>query len=297
MAGSASPELLEESKIASREFYMNPASYGALSYTRDYLRIMGCIEPRDPGHQEPGGYKIIMQTGGGDFGEALDEALVTLANQKQVITFPEAMARNNSKRPFTVFDVHYDCAFDAAKVQIAQEMARPSDLTKLSVAEWAEHFNETDHVQSTLGAISVSAAVHADKLEAESDNDLHAIADNLYPSHKNVYPCKEQPKLSRTYVINLHPHVGKNRNKKPADPCEAQKIQAYNDTLAANVSDLAANNRMSKVERGYRLTAMLLRSAATRTLITAAYYDEFLFLDVLPSQNDPGLVVVERKFQ
>jgi hypothetical protein len=54
---------------------------------------------------------------------------------------------------------------------------------------------------------------------------------------------------------------------------------------------------MSKVERGYRLTAMLLRSAATRTLITAAYYDEFLFLDVLPSQNDPGLVVVERKFQ
>lgn len=296
MSSPLSPELLAESKALSEAFFRDPQSYGGFSFTRDHRLIVGCIEPRDPVHTVHGDYKTIMQTGGGFFGEGLDQALAVYADEGDNLTVADGMRGNIAVRPSKAFDVHHDCAFHKSLRAITAEMADPSDFTQQSIDRWAHYFKEKEHIADSLGLLTTAAKVQLELIDTKPQEDLIKLADELLPHHHNVYPV--QPvSMARTYVVNLHPHLGKNRNRKPADPAETLKVQGYHDSLAANITDLATAFELSKKMRGMRVTAALLRSAATLTVITQDRMSEMTLLEVRPKPEDheTGLVIEERR--
>jgi hypothetical protein len=297
MSIEVTPTVMIESMELSRQFFMSPDSYSAFDLTRDNRIIKGCIEPGDPLNTVQGEYKTIRQGPGGSIGDGTDQALATTAIEDKPITIAVGITQNVRLNPLTVFDAHYDCAYDKSKKLIVAEMANPSEMTRQTVHEWGDYFSEQDHITSAMTMVMDAAKVQVELLQAQEMADLYAHADEQFPGHKNVYHV-HRPNISRTYVTGLHPYVGKDRNMKPVDPDKASKVQAYMDTLAANVSDLAANRSMSKALKGVRFASLLLRSAATRTKITEGKLADFTILDVLPDLDNPrtGLKIIERHF-
>ena len=290
-----SSELLAESKSRSVEFAQRPESYSGFSFTRDRKLIMACIEPGDPLNTTSGSYKVAMQTPGALLGEGLDQALTVYAYDHGETTVATGMEQNSAFWPYKAFDAHNDCAFNKNLIAVTEEMADPSGFTKDSIQEWADHFNEREHVDATLRLLMDAAGVQLGLLHQTQDEDLVQHADHLFPNHHNVYDVR-RPLLARMYVMGMHPHLGKDRNMKPADPDEELKVQFYHDTLAANCADLATAYSMSSIMRGLRFTALLLRSAAARTVITRDKMAEMTFLEVLPAQNVVGLEIKQRNF-
>lgn len=294
MAGSTPEALLAESRARSEEFFTNPDSYSRFSLTSDAKMILDCIEPRDRLNAEPGDYKVVIQGPGGAIGEGNDHAMAVNAYDGTEITTAEGMHQNAVYRPFLVLDAHYSCAYDAGQAAVAGEMARSSEFTLDTVIELARHFNEEDTVRRTLPKIAVAAARQEEVILTGPQQDLVTHASNIYPHHHNVDEV-DGPPLARTYVFNFHPHLGKDRNAKPEDREEARKIQAYCDSIGANVLYLCGNTpRLNSELRGLRLTAMLARTAATRTVISTD--KDMTFLEAYPANGEPGIDIIQRNY-
>ena len=283
-----------ESIALSQEFYSDPQSYGRHDLTRDHRAIFGCIEPRDQQGVEYGRYKTIIQTAGGGTGEGLDTALALTVQRNKLVTIEAGIDRNKDERPLTVFGAHYDCTFVGVMDRAVGEMADPSDFTRDSVIEWARYFGEKDTVAHNLGRVTNAAAVQLEYIN-DRPNMQHLLdhLDSLYPHHSNVVHVRGDI-AARVYTVNLHPHLGKNRNRKPNDPARAEMIQGYHDSLAANVSDLGKAYSLPRRQRGERLTAKLLRAAAARTVITRDILPEMTFLTVEPTNTARGIKIVQQ---
>ena len=296
MAETIEPELLAESQARSYEYFTNPDSYAGFTLTKDMKLIIACIEPRDPANAEHGDYKITMQTPGGFMGEGLDQALASYAVDKEAVRIRSGMDQDAKLRISKTLDMHQDCAFHGNVAHVVKEMARPGDFTKDSLFGWAERFNKREEVAENLGRISMAADAQLDVIAESGDDDLLAVADSLQPGHPNVYGVKWRP-MARTYVMNFHPHIGKNRNRKPADPELAGLVQGYHDNIAAMVCDLETAFSLSGEMRGLRLGSLLLRSAATRTVITRDKMDGMTFLNVKPDgDTESGLDISQGAF-
>lgn len=289
MAGMVSPESI----ALSQQFFTRHDTYGAFDLTSDKKNIVGCIEPRDQAHVIHGEYKTIMQTGGGAAGEGLDGALAMTVIGGALVPVETGMESDNDERPLTVFGAHHDCAFIGNLAAVTHEMAHPSDFTKESLDRWTRYLNEKERVAGALGSVMMAAAIMAEYL-GENGNMDHLVqhADGLYPEHANVVHVKG-PSLSRVYVVGLHPNVGKNRNMKPSDPTEAVKIQGYHDSLAATIDNLHRARKMSEEMKGLRITSMVLRAAATRTVISSGK-PEMTFLEVTPANTKSGIKITEQ---
>lgn len=291
MAQAASPEAI----AASQAFFTRHDSYGPFDLTRDNKMIIGCIEPRDQENTPHGEYKTIMQTPGGAPGEGLDAALALTIKNDELTPIEDGMDTDCDSRPVTVFGAHHDCAFIANLVPVVEEMSDPSDFTVESVEKWSRYFNDGDHVAATLGKVSTAAARMAEYLNENGHmDDLVDHADELYPEHSNVVHVKG-PAGAYVYVTGLHPHIGKNRNMKPTDPEEAMNVRAYHDSLAATIDNLRGANKLEPEIRGLRATAMLLRSAAARTVITRGKLDKMTLLEVAPANTRNGIKITEQK--
>lgn len=285
-----------ESIGKSQEFFSNTGNYGPLALTYDFRSIVDCIEPRDRLGVPQGQHVITMQTPGGGPGEANDAANALTVIEKRLVTIEEAMESDRRHRPQTVFWAHPGCAFLKNLIAVNREMANPSDFTLEGFYRWAAHIGQLEHAKSTLWQSREGAAYQADYLEGQVEVEgILQHADELFPDHDTVRDVKGE-NTSRVYVVNLHPRIGKDRNKKPADPDEAQQIQAYHDTPAATVENLRTENAIPNEVRGVRVTNMLLRSAAARTIITAAAFEEFTFLEVEAIPDAPGIKIVEKTF-
>jgi fumarate hydratase class II len=135
-----------------------------------------------------------------------------------------------------------------------------------------------------------AAGVQLDFL-SKKDNLTHLVEqiDSLRPDHSNVKRLLGDNN-ARVYVTNLHPHVGYNRNSKSRNPADSNKIQGYHDSLAASIGDVSKSHFMDNNERLHRITSMILRSAATRTVLTLDH-PETRFIEVKPSPK--GIVFNE----
>ena len=56
----------------SFEVFTDPKSYKQFDLTKDHMRMVGCIDPRD---EQDDDLKVIMQTAGGAVGKGHDAAL------------------------------------------------------------------------------------------------------------------------------------------------------------------------------------------------------------------------------
>jgi hypothetical protein len=279
----------------SREFFADPYNYGPFDQTHDGKDIIGCIEPRDQANTPHGEYKTIIQTGGGKIGEGFDAAMALTVEEDELVTVETGMERDIEQRPLTWSFAHYRCKFVGGLVLIAEEIVDPSDFTLHSFEQWARHFNEQDVVQGRAGRIKDAAYRQIEYLQdKEHMDDLLHHADQIEPHEENVVHVLGE-NIARVYVTNLHPNRGKDRNKKPSDPVEAASIQAYHDSLAATVNNLRGAN-LDKEIKNLRLTSMLMRSAAVRTVISRDIMPEMTFYEALPADARNGLEVIEQRF-
>lgn len=266
----------------SYEFFTKKSSYDTFSLTNDHNRIVGCIDPRDPADVNPGDYKIVIQTAGGAAGEGLDASLYLTGARDKAFDIEAAIERDKNVRGIVVLGAHHDCKFINGMVSVLSEMHEPSDFTKESAFKWAEFFHHSEAYYKTINKVMEAAGIQLDFL-SKKDNLNHLVEhiDALRPEHSNVKRLEGENK-SRVYVTNLHPYVGYNRNAKFEEPSNAPLIQGYHDSLAASIGDISKSHFIINEERQSRISSMILRSAATRTVLTRDHPDT-RFLEVAPS--------------
>lgn len=269
----------------SYDFFTNKNSYGAFSLTKDHNRIIGCIDPRDPIDVAPGDHKIVIQTAGGAAGEGVDAALyVTAANNNKPFDIETAIERDKNVRGIIVLGAHHDCKFIKGMPSVLGEMSNPSDFTIESADRWADYFNHKDDFERVMPKLMEAAGVMKDFLEEKGRlEELVEHIDSMRPYHSNVKRLMGDNN-SKVYVTNFHPHVGYNRNAKPDNPTDASNIQGYHDSLAASIGDVSKSHFMVDEERKMRIASIILRSAATRSVLTQDV-PETRFIEVKPSHK------------
>lgn len=280
-----------ESVEMSRAFYADPQNYGPFSLTKDARQIIGCIDPRDPADEIVGEHKIMIQTAGAGAGEALDTALALTVDRSRLVSVEEGLEHDAPARLTTVVDAHHGCKFIGSMAVVLQEMAEPSDFTVESAAQWVRELGIREPYFSNVGKITSAVELQKQHV-ADQDHMEHLVTrlDTIYPEHANVRSMRGA-NVSRVYVVNLHPHIGIDRNKK--DPLRAESIQGYHDSLAASVVDLGSERGLNPTLRGLRLTALVLRAAAVRTVLTRDIVDEVTFFAVRPAQE--GVQIIEEQ--
>ncbi len=289
------PEPADQSESAalSLDFFTDKSSYSPFSLTSDHNRIIGCIDPRDPIDVAPGEHKVVIQTAGGAAGEGVDASIYdSIINDFKPSDIEAAIERDKNVRGITVLGAHHDCKFIGGMPSVLNEMHNPSNFTIDSAAKWANYFNQPKTFGRHIRRVMEAAGVQLDYIqEKDRLHDLVEHIDSLRPDHSNVKRLIGE-NTAKVYVVNLHPHVGLDRNAKPANPVTASAIQGYHDSLAASLGDIIESHNIERRERQVRVTSMILRAAATRTVLTRGNSDT-TFIEVTPSKT--GLEFSEDK--
>jgi hypothetical protein len=167
-------------------------------------------------------------------------------------------------------------------------MASPSEYTLDTVTRTAQELGLSDMLHFSMRRISSAAKEHQEVLAAHQQSvSLDTFVehvDRIHPGRPNVKRMRGD-NISRVYVTNLHPNVGIDRNNKPDDEEQATLIQGYHDSLAASLGDLANVRSLPYETRQLRAAALLLRSAATRSVLTADHLEEMTFYTVRPAHD------------
>jgi len=294
MADAVSPELLARSRQSSLEYFTDPNSYGELSHTRSHKKIVECIEPKNRKGFRHGEFKTVLQTGGGAAGLAVDRSVTSSVLSGTAEKLTMSMDRNQEAWPFKVAGAHRGCAFIGSRALILGEMVEPGPFTLARAREWADYFGVRDRMEDQLESVSLGARAVLELTQAapESEAELLAHADELYRGYNNVGDV-EGLSLSNIYAIGLHPYIGQNRNQK--DPNDANIIQGYHASIGANRTHLAVSSVDTGDEHGLLDTTMLVREAATCTVISSGRPD-MTFLDIRPAETRRGYEIVERDF-
>jgi hypothetical protein len=301
-------EQLELSKSLSAEFYVDPESYSFFDKTKDGLWIIGCIHPTLKAGVPADEYKVIMQTPGGIIGLGTNLSITDTAHQIatdprniEPVSIAKGIMDYKALSPDSVADAHFLCAYETNKVAVLEEMAFPSEFTKQSIDDFTynlDRYNPNlsakDIVRECGAKVMIAAGLQRENILTYGEQELHEIANELYPQHDNVYGMLEL-NLSRTYVRNYDPLKGKDSRKKFTTQNNAHLIQGYHDSLGAVVPHAESIAYENKERGRYMMAALIIGSAATQTVITKGKVDQFTLLDAYP---DPGALnnisIVER---
>lgn len=289
---------------ASVDYFTHHDTYQPFTVNECGRITLGCIEPRDQEGVHHGQFDVVMQGPGGGAGEGLDSGLALTIVNDRLATPETGMDYDKDKRPGLILAGHLDCTFLIKKYQVVSEMANPSEFTIVSAELMARRlgvlalFNK--HKQTIMLAsefmrehLNEQAKIRDYDLPEDGD-PLLDYADQLHPDSKNVVRVKGK-NTARVYVTNYLPNLGKDRNKKSPNPTVRDMQKGYHDGIGADVQSLDPSNtrRMSDKVRQLKLVARIMRSAATRTLITTENRDEMVFLSVMKSRRTKsGLIVV-----
>lgn len=287
----------ENSVDMSMEFFTNPDSYGNLSMTKDFKRIISCIDPRLPGRVDekapvdPNEYKITVQTDGGAVGLGHDRALRIGIETGRPELISDGIREDAKMRITNVLDAHHECRFLNGLVTVLLEEANPSDFTKDSIKRWDRYYGLG--IVGTKAEIQLrDAAARQAELEQASheSHSLLEVIDELYPEHPNVRYMSGENR-ARLHVINHHPFVGINRQWQAEQ--YGENAQGYHNNLAAIVERSLLLPDISRRGRKWRAGAAVGRAAATKTVVTQGHEDS-RFLEVFPD-TEMGLRFEEQE--
>lgn len=242
----------------SLEFFTDPQSYTAFDLDESQRRILGCIDPRD---QEATKLLTLVQTAGGAVGTGLDYAIARTAATGHTTTIEQGIVADRNVRRSTKLGAHANCKFVAGIPVVLDEMVDPTDFTQNGVERWINYYEFGDDITTSVFRKVQDSA----RRLRERSYDEAALLDNvdrLYDT-KNVVDMSGD-NTAQIYVVNHHPHVGLNRQKKHRE-ADIQ-VQGYHDSLGATIGDVLAS-RMTRKGRTYVLASLILKEAAVRTVI------------------------------
>jgi len=274
----------------SFELFSDPRSYRPFDLTADHMRIVGCIDPRD--EDDPGVLKTIVQTGGGAAGSGLDASLsLTAADDNNRVYLLEEGLRYDSKLHLTTVAGGHNntCRFIHGLGLVAKEITAPSDFTDDTMRRFVRRYElDEDSLRSDTAKVIDATKRSMDVIESINPSALLGTINSLYPYHPNVREMRGGNRAG-FYIMNHHPHVGLDRMlvHRGDNPLT---VHAYHDNPRAMMDSLAATPGMPGDVKRLRLSALLLRTAATRSVLCSGGA-ALKLLDVVPTRR--GLQVQE----
>jgi hypothetical protein len=262
---SLTPQIDQSTEfLRARSYLTSITAYASFDLTHDGRVMSGCMDPRaDEGVDRQ---MTKMMGPGGQVGESADHSLALTAVGRRFVTIEEGQEQDVRLRRTSVHGAHFDCAFVGSFWQIMGEMAQPSVRTKESVDKWvADHELGSLVTHDVLGAVQDAAAQQTEhgKFLGAPEHLVHAV-DSHHPDHHNVPHMRGQA-TPRFYIVNGYPNLGVNRHAK--HNTERLQAQAYQDNVGARLGDVHNTHALPYDVRWHRMGALLLRSAATRTVI------------------------------
>lgn len=252
----------------SYDVFTNPASYKGFDLTNDAMRIVGCIDPRDEHMPDDGPLKVIMQTGGGAAGRGVDAVYsLTASEGADLYTLEQGLEYDSDLQRTTVAGAHKNtCRFISGLGLVAGEMRNPSDFTQDTVQSFIGRYGlQNMGIEERVVKISDAANRTFDAVAAVNPDALLDTINGLYPYHPNVRDMKGDNRAG-FYILNHHPHIGLDRTLVHRGD-HPLTVHAYHDSLRAMQDSLAGTLGMTREVKDLRLASLLLRTAATRTVL------------------------------
>jgi hypothetical protein len=285
-------ELPTYSQDASRDFFLDSRSYTDFDTTRpDFRRIIACAEPRNE-DRGPKKIKTAIQTAGAGAGDAEDRAIAQTIIRNHLVTLDQAFKEEAALRGTSVLGGHPRCKFVLANGVVLREEIDPSDFTMDDLDRTLRDYGIEEQIRPLMPHIFDAAKVQLDYVEeAGSLDNIIGLIDEHYPDHSNVAAVHGE-NVAQIYVENHHPHAGLNRDKKAKQRNKGIDIQGYHESRRAAYEDILNSYDLSRVERGYRIAAFLLRSAASRKVLGSLQPNtEFWKI----TQGEKGLLIAQQE--
>jgi hypothetical protein len=287
-----SPVAVESFEL-SREHFAQPESYAHFTYTDDDRFIIDCIEPRNPLGTPHGSYDVTIQGPGGGSGEALVGGIALTIVRGELVSVEEALVEDEEMRIYNILAGHLDCTFIREMRGITGEMVDPTDKTLENYTRLGAVLGHKDLVQSSLPKIKEAGALQLEDMQDKAHMEhLLAHIDRLHPEHSNVKEVEGNPG-AMVYVQNLHPNIGQDRNKHSLKEDGTQAVRAYHDSVAAALVELDKATELSNEERGLRVAARIMLSAATLTVIEGANPGIAIFEVMRSTSHSSGRQIIE----
>jgi hypothetical protein len=275
----------ENTSDMSMEFFTDPRSYDDFSRTKDFKRIITCIDPRLPGGTDEktpppfDEYKVTVQTDGGAAGLGHDRSLRIGVETGQPEPISEGIRYDARVRITNVLDAHHECRFLNGIVSVLGEEADPNDFTLDAIKRWEKIYGIGVFGTKAFRQLRDSAARQAElEQNIQETKSILEVVDELYPEHPNVrYMAGEN--RARLHVVNHHPFVGIDRRRQAK--LYGENAQGYHNNLAAIVERSLLLPNLSRRGRMLRAGAAIMRAAATMTVVTQGHEDT-RFLEVFP---------------
>jgi hypothetical protein len=168
-------------------------------------------------------------------------------------------------------------------------MQEPGDFTKQGMREFITRFDLRDvGIPRQMDGIQTAVGRSLEMIEGVDPDQLLGTIDGLYPYHPNVREMRGDNRAG-FYIMNFHPYVGLDRQRVHRGE-HPLTVHAYHDSPRAMVDALAGTLGMPRDVKDARLAALLLRTAATRTVLCQGG-TAMKFLNVVPTRS--GLQVQE----
>lgn len=256
----------------ARAYYTSVEAYTPFDHTPDGRTMLGCMDPRGDRLDSAQGLYVVrrqmtkIQGPGGELGEGDDQANARTVETGRLVSVRQGMKEDMALRRASVLGGHKSvCLYAAGYQMVVAEQADPSQQTVDYVNRWVA-YHELNLAQKHFDAVVGAAALRLDHLGSGNDGieDLIQVLDDAYPEHHNVPEMagKANPGF---YIVNNFPHLGLNRHRKHEE--QRMGIHAYHDNVGARLDNVNNLHALSRPMRALRMAALLLRSAATRTVI------------------------------
>ncbi|MEK7152537.1 MAG: hypothetical protein AAB834_01195 [Patescibacteria group bacterium] len=266
----------------SHDVFTAPSTYGRFDLTSDHRRMVGCIDPRD---EDRADLQIIVQTPGGAAGKGFDAALALTAYDpdNRIHTIQQGLRYDSDLQRATVAGAHRGCRFVMGLAQVAAEMTAPSDITNDTFRGLVGRYELKDTgIQENRTHVIEAANRLQDQVAACDPEELLEDVNRLYPYHVNVIDMKGD-NTAGSYILNHHPYVGLDRSvvHRGENPLT---VQAYHDNVRASMESLMGTVGMPADVKALRLAALLMRTAATRTVLCTGS-PRMQYLHVVPTSR------------
>jgi hypothetical protein len=256
----------------SREFFFghHPEAYEGFDVI-DGMTASICMDTRPAQLPSDERHLTSMMGPGGEIGEATDHSLGLTVIKDRLVTPEEALGPDMDLRRATLHSAHYDCWYSGNFSLINEEVANPSDETRSAVQRWSD-LGELGRMATDTALEDVQGA--AGLLVAELETRDTETMDHMIPTINAAHPGRhnvthmEGTPTPKFYIVSHWPNVGLNRHVK--HKVERIQGQAYFDSLTPRVNNIRNTYELGHNLRALRVSALLLRSAATRTVVNAA---------------------------
>ena len=276
-------ETSQSAVAQSVDFFSDSENYGPITTLPGGGEVDICIDPRVSKGMPHDERLIAAQTDGGASGKGTDSALLIKSVYGQQVGIDVGIAHAALLYPKDRLGVHPGCKYNLGVLTVLQEMSDPSAPTRMAMRNWSRvlgprvtNGDQKEVAKAANGLISF--------LGEHAMLSLGYLAESPAPADDYFAYDVMGQNISRVYVAQLVPGIGLDRSKRPAGVA-GEQVQGYVNGIGQSFDKLSAIRVLDPNELSLLYTAMMLRAAATRTVVTRDHSNDMHYYQVVPTKH------------